>query len=352
MPRPVSWQLLFDESHGAVSKVSVVVPVYNKGPFLEACFGSIFAQTYRDLEIIAVDDASTDDSLARLRSFADPRLRIVALENNVGPGLAAQRGIDEAQGEFIVRMDADDVAVADRIALQVERLENDPGLGALGGRMALLDAPASQWRRPLEHQELWVELLFGVAIFQPTLALRKKVLVEHGIRYREHWPRYGEDWMLQIELGRVTRLANLDEPLVHYRVGPQNTVFGRDRFADLSLLFRHAFNAFGFPLSDADLELHMYTVRYFKHPPTPRSIREFRAWTRRLADTDRGLCVFDQRVLERRLEKAWDDLFHHLVGFGWRTTLAYLRAGGKLGWPRFRYMVLTLLSPLDRSKRQ
>lgn len=331
-------------------RVSIVVPVYNKAPFLDACFNSLFAQSYSDFELIAVDDASTDDSLARLRAYTDPRLRIIALEHNSGPGLAAQRGIDEARGEFIVRMDADDVALPERVTLQVEHLERNPELGAVGGPMDILGEPTSQWKLPLEHEELRAEHLFGVALFQPTMALRRKVLLDHGIRYKEHWPRFGEDWMYQIELARVTRMANLSTPLVNYRVGPQNTTHGRDRHADLSVLFRHAFKTFGFPLSDAELELQMYTARFFKEDPSPGSIHAYRAWLHRVAEMNLELCVFEQSILERRLEQAWDDLFHHIVDFGWSTTGAYLRDGGKLDATRFRYMLPTLLSPRKARK--
>ena len=89
-------------------KASVVIPVYNKAPFLKECLESVFAQSFQAFEVIAVDDASTDGSLDVLRSCTDPRLRIIELERNVGPGGAAQRAMDAAQGEYILRVDADD----------------------------------------------------------------------------------------------------------------------------------------------------------------------------------------------------------------------------------------------------
>jgi len=320
-------------------KVSVIVPVFNKAPFLEECFESLFTQTYADLELIAVDDASTDDSLERLRSLRDPRLRIIALPNNVGPGLAAQRGMDEAVGEYIIRADADDVSLPDRIAVQVEQLDGHPELGAVSGHMALVDRPKDMYRVPLEHEALRVELIFGVALFQPAMALRRSVLLEHGIRYREHWPSFGEDWLLQLDLAKVTRLANLDRPLVSYRVGPQNSSTGRDRSADLLLLYRQAFEAFDLPISEEELHLHLYSARHFSFRPTPASMRSYRVWLKRIRTLNDERKAFEPELLAQRTRKAWDALFHRMPEFGWRTTGAYLAQGGALDLARLRYLL-------------
>jgi glycosyltransferase involved in cell wall biosynthesis len=325
-------------------KVSVVVPVFNKARFLEACFESLFVQTYTDFELIAVDDASTDDSLDRLRALRDPRLRIIALPNNVGPGLAAQRGIDEAVGEYIIRADADDLSLPDRIAAQVDKLDLHPELGAVSGHMALVDRPDDLYRVPLDHEALRVELLFGVALFQPAMALRRSVLVQHDIRYREHWPRFGEDWLLQSELAKVTRMANLDRPLVQYRVGPQNSSTGRDRRADLLFLYREAFSSVGFPISEEELELHLYAARHFTKRPTPSTIGAFRAWLHRIEDMNTEREVFVPELLAQRTRRAWDALFHRMPEFGWRNTWAYLKHGGTLDIARLRYLLAVFIS--------
>lgn len=326
-------------------KVSVVVPVYNKAPFLEACFNSLFAQSYADFELIVVDDASTDDSLQVLRAMHDPRLRIIALERNVGPGLAAQRGMDEARGEYILRADADDVQLPDRIAAQLAQLDAHPELGAVSAHMDLLGRPGEVYKVPLEHEALRVELLFGVALFQPALALRRSVLLEHGIRYRAEWPRFGEDWMLQLELARVTRMANLDRPLVQYRVGPQNSSAGRDRQADLSLLFRHAFSSLGFPLSDADLDVHLYTARYFRHhPPDADSLKQLRAWCDRIRAHNADMGNFDQALLDERLQRAWKMLLHRMPEFGWQAVWAYWRLAPTFAARDLYYLLAALRS--------
>ncbi|HQX31586.1 MAG TPA: glycosyltransferase family A protein, partial [Flavobacteriales bacterium] len=113
-------------------KVSVVVPVYNKAPFLRECFESIFAQSFTDLEVIAVDDASTDNSLDVLRSFTDPRLRVLSNPTNKGPGVTAQHAMDQAEGEYIIRVDADDILLPHRFKEQIAFMDAHPEIGISG----------------------------------------------------------------------------------------------------------------------------------------------------------------------------------------------------------------------------
>lgn len=325
-------------------KVSLVVPVYNKAPFLEECFSSIFAQSYSDFELIAIDDASTDDSLQRLKDLRDPRLRIIALVKNVGPGLAAQRGMDEAIGEYILRVDADDVQLPYRLAEQIRFMDAHPEIGASSAQMDLIGEAQGRYHVPLDHEALRVELLFGVALFQPVMALRRSVLEEHGIRYHSEWPRFGEDWLLQLELARSTRMANVEQALVRYRIGPQNSATGRDRKADLEFLFRKAFAEFGFPLSATELDLHLYTARYFKHlPPTPLQLKAYRRWLQSISAHNRKAGTFDQAILDERLARAWSMLLHHMPDHGWKSTWAYWRLAPTFAPSKIRYLLSALL---------
>src|SRR5690606_41310835 len=107
-------------------KVSVVIPVYNKAPFLRACLDSMFAQSFTDMEVIAEDDASTDDSLAVLRTYDDPRRRVEVLVQNRGPAGAAAHAMPLARGAYIVRVDADDVRMPERVRRRAPWLAAQP----------------------------------------------------------------------------------------------------------------------------------------------------------------------------------------------------------------------------------
>lgn len=324
-------------------KASVVLPVYNKAPWLTECIQSILSQSFADFELIAVDDASTDESLAVLKKISDPRLRIIALERNVGPGGAAQRGIDAAVGEYILRADADDVMLPERFAKQVALLDREPEIGACSGHIQLMTDPPVLHKVELADADCKAGMLFGVPLNQPASAYRRSVLVEHDIRFQDDWPHYGEDWMYQVQLSEVTRFKNLDEPLILYRKGEMNISHGRDRAADLDVLYRYIFARLGFPISESELEVQPYTVRYFKEAPTAEHIHRYRHWLDRLSAMNKERAVFDQQAFQRRLERMWNDLFHHLPAYGMAPTMAYFKAGGKWSLTRAYYLLATMM---------
>jgi glycosyltransferase involved in cell wall biosynthesis len=127
-----------------VPKVSVLLPVKDAAPFLRECLASLAGQRLADHEVVAVDDRSTDGSRDILEGAAraDPRVRVIL---NPGQGLvqALNAAAAAATGDFIARMDADDIAHLERLAIQVERLEADPSVDILGSRVRLLGAPAN-----------------------------------------------------------------------------------------------------------------------------------------------------------------------------------------------------------------
>jgi len=112
--------------------ISVVMPVYNAGRFLEAAVVSVFAQTFTDWELVAVDDASTDGSWEYLQEIDDPRVRLARNDHNMKHGATLNRAIEMARGQYIARMDADDIILPERLQRQLQALEARPEVDVLG----------------------------------------------------------------------------------------------------------------------------------------------------------------------------------------------------------------------------
>lgn len=112
--------------------VSIVMPVYNAGAYLAPAIASMFAQTFTDWELIAVDDASTDGSWEYLQRIDDQRVRLARNDRNMRQSYTQNRGLDMARGKWIARMDADDMSVAARLEKQIAVLEAQPRLDVLG----------------------------------------------------------------------------------------------------------------------------------------------------------------------------------------------------------------------------
>lgn len=306
-------------------KASVIIPVHNKAPWLRESIGSVLGQSFSDFELICVDDRSTDDSLEVLRAIDDPRLRVIALERNLGPAGAAQRATDAAIGEYVVRMDADDIMMPDRIESQVAFMESNPAIGASGSHQAVLGREHEIMRASLTDAECRAGIFFQIPMFQPTTIYRRGILVGHGIRFEDDWPRYGEDWWYQSRLLRVTQLANIDRPLLRYRVGDQNMRTGRDRSADLKLLYGWLFDAYGWPIDEEGMRAHFHAVKWFPRPLGADDVRAVAAHLQRLRRLNAERGTFPEPGFSERLDRMWHELGFRLPAFGWSAMRAYMR---------------------------
>ena len=318
-------------------KVSVLMPLYNKAPYLGEAVKSILAQPFQDFEL--VDDASTDGSAEVLRSIAGPRARIITNARNIGPAGAAQRGMDACTGEYIVRLDADDIAVPDRLNKQVAFMDAHPDLGASGGHLALFGEQDTVWPFPLTDDACKAELLFGVPISQGTMILRRSVIQQHDIRYDDAWPRVGEDWLFWTRLAPHTRFANLDEPITRYRRGAMNSSHDRDRLKDHEVILKQVFAMLGIQISDEQLGLHLMALRMFREAPTVRSLYALRRWLDQLKEMNATRALFPQEVFDRRVECTWTGLFHLLPHYGTSVALAHLKITGTWSMQRLLYLL-------------
>lgn len=201
--------------------VSVVLPIYNGERYLESAVASILGQTFRDFELICVNDGSTDGSQSLLEKLAanDERIRIVSRPNTGIVG-ALNDGIAAARGEFIARMDADDLSLPERFAKQLAFLQSHPAVVAVGCHVLRIDPeglPIGPEEFPTEHATLLRRLRMGEGgkIPHPGVMIRRSALAAIG-GYRQKY-QWVEDLDLYLRLGEVGELANLPEILLHYR---------------------------------------------------------------------------------------------------------------------------------------
>ncbi len=201
--------------------ISVVMPVYNAERYVAEAVESILAQTFRDLELLVFDDGSTDRSLEILQTYADrdDRVRVFAKPHR-GYVPWLNEGLRIARGEFIARMDADDVSFPQRFARQVEYLRRQPDCVAIGCDLLMIDPdgdPLCKVTHDVEHEAIEADLLNGEfdVISHPTCMMRRSALVAVG-GYRDKYETV-EDFDLWLRLAEHGRLANLPEVLFQYR---------------------------------------------------------------------------------------------------------------------------------------
>jgi len=215
--------------------VSVLLPVYNAERYLREAIDSVLAQTFGDFELIAIDDGSSDRSPAILREYAarDPRVRVIARANG-GIAAALNDGLAVAAGSLVARMDADDISLPQRLALQVEYLRAHPECVLLGSRALLVDpydTPLYESSNPTDHDAIEQLLLHGDgwAVIHPTAMMRTAAVRAAGGYRSQYVPIEDLDLFLRM-LEQGGRAANLPAVLLRYR--QHATSANHTRFAE------------------------------------------------------------------------------------------------------------------------
>ncbi len=198
-------------------KVSVLMATYNAMPFLPPAVDSILGQTFADFQFVIVDDGSTDDSHDYLNSLDDARIKLVQNKNS-GLSAALNRGIQECAGEYVARMDADDISMPNRLAVQVDFLDRRPDISCVGTQVVPFgdSGSGSDLRLPTQHREIVQCLKEGRhAIVHASAMMRLEVLQKIG----GYWPYrlVAEDYDLFLRMSEVAELATIDEVLYQVR---------------------------------------------------------------------------------------------------------------------------------------
>lgn len=197
-------------------KVSVLMPVYNAAPFLAEAIDSILAQTFADFEFVIINDGSTDGSEEIIAAYRDSRIRYLNNENNLGLVATLNRGIDCSQGQYIARMDGDDICLPKRFAKQVEHLDRNPEVGVCGTAYTYFGDSNRLESPPIDCRKAFTYLSQNSSIGHPTAMIRKSVLDEHAIRYENEFG-YAADYALWVRMGLVSRIESLPDSLLRYR---------------------------------------------------------------------------------------------------------------------------------------
>lgn len=221
--------------------VTILMPVYNAEKYIEKTIESILKQTYKDFEFLIIDDGSQDKSLVIINKFKDSRIKVLKNEINRGLIFSLNKGLNEAKGKYVVRIDSDDICVKERVEKQINYMEKNPTVALVGcnAKMFLSNYPCIKKKSnlPLDNKSIKCKLLFESALIHPGVVIRKEVLKKYQLKYSEE-DQGIEDYGLWIKISKLKeyKIENLREVLLYYRIVETGITQKANRNIDVRIL--------------------------------------------------------------------------------------------------------------------
>ena len=238
------------------------MPLFNGEKYLKQAIESILRQTYINFEFIIIDDASTDTSLEILEQYNDPRIRLVKNDNNEGITKSLNRGLTIANGEYIARMDADDISLPNRFLEEVIFLDNNPDIVMVGTARELIDEYGVRIRDVIPKKDPNFQDICNLNPFQhSSIMIRKSILLEFG-GYNELFLS-AEDCALWLRIVKKYKVSNIQKILCKLRI--HNESITVKKFEQQALYNILAIRIATNQITDIDIKsIHQFGINYLK----------------------------------------------------------------------------------------
>lgn len=241
-----------------VPSVSVVMPAYNAERYLREAIDSTLAQTYTDFELIIINDGSTDATKDIILSYSDSRIVYLENEQNSGICVTLNKGLDTARGRYIARMDADDIMMPERLAVQVAYMDAHPEIGASGSDVIDFgeDIKEITSQQIYQSYDCAAGLLFNPCFVHPSVIIRKSILDKYNIIYNDEY-RGLEDFKMWWDIAQYSKIVNIPKVLLKYRHHTNQETRNRNPQVYIaSNKFRVIrYNSFGLKLASTECDL-------------------------------------------------------------------------------------------------
>lgn len=296
-----------------IPRISVVMPVYNVEPYIDEAIYSILTQSYSDFEFIIINDGSIDGTLTKIKNYSDGRINLISHEVNHGLVHCLNEGISMAKGEFIARMDGDDISYPFRFQQQISYMDLNPEIGVCGGQARLSNG--ADTIKPLKHEEIQCWQLFNTSMIHPSVMIRKEVLNRFGICYNRLYI-HAEDMHMWNELGSVTNLANFSHSLIYYRSHQFQVSQAFNSIQENSALNARIalIRSLGIEPTPEEYELHMdfchFRIRVFETNHYLKCL----AWANKLLEHNKLIQRFNQSTLNAVLSQCFNISERYFTG--------------------------------------
>jgi len=292
-------------------KISVILPVYNTQEYIEESIRSILTQTYDNFELIVINDGSTDKTKDIIFSFNDSRIKIYNFTENKGLVERLNFGLSIANGEFIARMDADDIAVENRFELQINCFRERPNICLCYTDIETIDQNKNKvknWFRGFDSKYTKIFLLFDNNIPHPTVMLKNHIIKQKRIFYNSlFFP--AEDYELWYRLINLCNFEFLDKKLLYYRVHNNNVSIIKQNYQAkiVKKIITYQLSKLGLTPNNVEYFIHrnLFLQKLF---PAPDLIEKSQQWVQKLIYANKTTEVYDQSVFNEFITLLLDEL--------------------------------------------
>lgn len=289
-----------------VPKVSVLMSVYNGAQYLKEAIESILNQTFSDFEFIIINDASTDSSRKIITGYKDPRIVLVDNAANLGLTRSLNKGLNLAQGEYIARMDSDDICLPDRLIKQVQFMDANPEIGVCGTWVKIIGERNGEiWKYPSRPRVIKCMLLFGPVLAHPTAMLRMEAFKKYGLLYNTEFKRT-QDYELWARAANYLPFSNLQQVLLLYRLHPSQVGRNHRRDQDnlAGIVRMSLLEQLGIRPTPEEFELHQ-SLSTLNINPEKEWVNQTEIWLRKLKDANEKALVYQEPAFSQVLASRW-----------------------------------------------
>ena len=286
--------------------VTVLMPVYNAGRALSDAVNSILGQSFRDFELLIIDDGSTDGSADVIKNLSDSRIRLLQNDKRLKLSGALNRGFSEARGEFIARMDADDISRPKRFEMQVSYMREHPAVGIVGAWVRRFGAGTHRVEKyPVGPKRIQAYTLFYTPFAHPTVMFRRAWFDKHTLRYDGSY-NPTEDFDLWERALHHFPGDNLPKVLLDYRMHTSSMTG-----AGWTEMDYQAGRVLARPLERLGVRSDSETVQFHRQVArvqierTPHALEKAESWLKALGQANQKNQIFDHLAFRDVIHGVW-----------------------------------------------
>lgn len=327
--------------------VSVNMAAYNAAPYIAEAIQSVINQTFRNWELIIINDCSTDTTAAEIAKFKDPRIKVFHNEQNEGIVYTRNRALHYSQGKYVAVLDADDVFLPEKLAVQVEFLENHTDYGMVGSAFRFI----YQETNTLSDILCW----YAKPEYFPAILLFNNFFVHSSVMFKTELAKNilykplvkgcapGEEYQLFVEIARTHKIYNINKELVHYR---QHTAgiskIREDKINEyIDIIVKSQLKRLNIIPDKEQFELHK-SIHFAFSELSFSHIKNIKKWMNYLIAQNEKFQVYDH-FFEEYLALKWYDIAKFNANFGLNMLFIYLSSSlawhNGITWSKRRFLL-------------